>query len=191
MKKRTAVSKRIRFEIFKRDNFKCRYCGQSVSPGVILEIDHVIPVSKGGTNENINLVTSCWDCNRGKSKNMLNEGSLINIDVETQKNRIKEQRDQLKHYFKYLEQKDLLFHRLCEKAIMPIIQLSIDRWAPIDRHWKPTVVRFLKELGFDEVYEAASIAVNKRLEFKCSNVWKYFCGVCCTKIKNKQAGPNA
>jgi len=55
----------MRFEVFKRDNFTCRYCGKS-SPEVILEIDHVDPKSNGGTNDPLNLVTSCWECNRGK-----------------------------------------------------------------------------------------------------------------------------
>lgn len=60
------ISVRVRFEVFKRDNFQCRYCGQS-SPSVILEADHVVPVCEGGGDDLINLVTSCWSCNRGKS----------------------------------------------------------------------------------------------------------------------------
>jgi hypothetical protein len=60
------VSTRTRFEIFKRDNFTCRYCGHT-SPDVVLEIDHVVPVCEGGTDDAINLVTSCWSCNRGKA----------------------------------------------------------------------------------------------------------------------------
>lgn len=57
---------KTRFQIFKRDNFKCQYCGKT-SDEVILEIDHVIPKSKGGTNDYDNLITSCRECNRGKS----------------------------------------------------------------------------------------------------------------------------
>lgn len=60
------VTKRTRFEVFKRDNFTCRYCGKS-SPQVILEVDHIIATAKGGTDDPMNLATSCWDCNRGKS----------------------------------------------------------------------------------------------------------------------------
>lgn len=63
---RKPLSVRTRFEVFKRDDFACRYCGRR-SPDVVLEIDHVIPVSQGGANDEMNLVTSCWDCNRGKS----------------------------------------------------------------------------------------------------------------------------
>lgn len=60
------VTKRTRFEVFKRDNFTCRYCGKS-SPQVILEVDHIIAIANGGGDDEMNLATSCWDCNRGKS----------------------------------------------------------------------------------------------------------------------------
>lgn len=59
------LSKKARFLILHRDAFTCRYCGLS-APHVVLEVDHVIPRSLGGSNANANLVTSCWDCNRGK-----------------------------------------------------------------------------------------------------------------------------
>ena len=60
------VSPRLRFEIFKRDEFTCRSCGHK-SPEVVLEVDHIVPVAEGGTDNPINLATSCWECNRGKS----------------------------------------------------------------------------------------------------------------------------
>jgi hypothetical protein len=61
-----AVSKRTRFEVFKRDDFRCRYCGANAMQSLI-EVDHVIPASKGGTDDAANLVAACWDCNHGKS----------------------------------------------------------------------------------------------------------------------------
>ena len=45
--KRVAIPKSIRFEVFKRDSFTCQYCGES-APNVILNVDHIYPVSKGG-----------------------------------------------------------------------------------------------------------------------------------------------
>lgn len=53
----------LRMEIFIRDEFTCRYCGET---GVALECDHVIPVSRGGNHSESNLVTSCVPCNRAK-----------------------------------------------------------------------------------------------------------------------------
>jgi len=56
----------LRWEIFERDKFTCQYCGQ-YAPNVPLEVDHVIPVEDGGTDDLFNLKTSCYACNRGKS----------------------------------------------------------------------------------------------------------------------------
>ena len=54
--KRKAIGDKLRFEVFKRDQFKCQYCGKA-SPDVILHVDHINPVSKGGVNDILNLIT--------------------------------------------------------------------------------------------------------------------------------------
>ena len=64
------ISKSLRFEVFQRDNHTCQYCGRRV-PDVVLEVDHLIPVAKGGTDDFDNLVTSCEECNRGKSAKLI------------------------------------------------------------------------------------------------------------------------
>ncbi|WP_329390114.1 HNH endonuclease [Streptomyces sp. NBC_01716] len=61
-----AVSKRLRYEILRRDSHTCRYCG-ATAPDVPLRVDHVTPVALGGTDTPDNLVTSCEPCNSGKS----------------------------------------------------------------------------------------------------------------------------
>ena len=70
MAKRKGISKSTRFEVFKRDSFTCQYCGKS-APDVVLEVDHINPVSKGGDNDISNLITACFDCNRGKKDKKL------------------------------------------------------------------------------------------------------------------------
>jgi hypothetical protein len=67
---RKPISKGTRFEIFRRDRFTCQYCGRR-PPEVVLEVDHIIAVAEGGGNDDMNLVTSCVDCNRGKGKKRL------------------------------------------------------------------------------------------------------------------------
>ena len=59
------VPPRLRFDILKRDNFTCQYCGKK-SPDVELEVDHIEPYSKTEDSSPENLITSCKDCNRGK-----------------------------------------------------------------------------------------------------------------------------
>ena len=56
----------VRFTVLRRDSYTCRYCGRK-APFVSLQIDHVVPWSMEGTNELSNLVTSCKECNLGKS----------------------------------------------------------------------------------------------------------------------------
>lgn len=60
------VSKRLRFEILRRDNHACRYCG-ATAPEVKLTVDHVVPSTLGGSDDPANLVAACAACNSGKS----------------------------------------------------------------------------------------------------------------------------
>ena len=70
MTKRKNLSNKIRFEIFKRDDFTCQYCGEH-PPQIILHVDHINPVKNGGDNSTDNLVTACNTCNSGKSAELL------------------------------------------------------------------------------------------------------------------------
>ena len=55
----------VRFRVLRKDNFQCHYCGRK-PPITTLEIDHVVPVSIGGTDDEENLVVACFECNSGK-----------------------------------------------------------------------------------------------------------------------------
>lgn len=71
-KSRTRGSLKLRFEVFKKDDYKCRICGVSAKDeGVKLEVDHKIPKAKGGTDHISNLWTLCFKCNRGKGVSKL------------------------------------------------------------------------------------------------------------------------
>lgn len=60
------VTKRLRYEILRRDNHTCRYCG-GIAPEAVLTIDHVLPTALGGSDGPDNLVAACKDCNAGKA----------------------------------------------------------------------------------------------------------------------------
>lgn len=62
---RQPIRPRDRFNILQRDNFTCQYCGAK-APDVELQLDHIVPHSKGGTNDVANLRASCVTCNIGK-----------------------------------------------------------------------------------------------------------------------------
>ncbi|WP_405747715.1 HNH endonuclease [Streptomyces canus] len=73
-----AVSKRLRYEILRRDSNTCRYCGAS-APDVQLRVDHVTPVALGGTDTPDNLVTSCEPCNSGKSSATVDSALVADV----------------------------------------------------------------------------------------------------------------
>lgn len=70
---RTLMTKKLREFIKTRDNFTCCNCGNStnIEPNLLLEIDHIIPVAKGGRTAEDNLQTLCWKCNRAKSDKII------------------------------------------------------------------------------------------------------------------------
>lgn len=77
---------KLRFEVLKRDNFTCQYCGRNVVDDKIkLHCDHIIPVSKNGTDELDNLITSCMECNLGKSDILLEKQQEFYLKVILEK----------------------------------------------------------------------------------------------------------
>ena len=73
MYQRTLMTKQLREHIKARDNYTCQNCGISVQdePHLLLEIDHIIPISKNGKTSIDNLQTLCWKCNRQKSNKLI------------------------------------------------------------------------------------------------------------------------
>lgn len=65
------VPNSLRISVFERDKFKCVYCGLGAKDGAVLNVDHIIPVSKGGSNESTNLQTLCRACNNGKADRIM------------------------------------------------------------------------------------------------------------------------
>jgi len=81
---RAAIRPSDRFRIFQRDGFCCRYCGKAPDE-TELQIDHLIPHSKGGDNSYLNLITSCRLCNAGKGQNAAERVPIPIHAIETMK----------------------------------------------------------------------------------------------------------
>lgn len=180
-----AVGKRLRFEVFKRDGFQCQYCGRT-PPQVVLEPDHVVPVSDGGPDAMENLVAACFDCNRGKSNIPLTSVPRPLAEVMEE---AAERREQLEAYNQML-----LDQRAAEE----------ERIAELGRHWFNRLVRpkdygkwvfghdraqsirtFLRKLPAAVILEAMDAAharKNATLEYD-EPCWKYFCGICWNKAR--------
>ena len=81
---RQPIPRKLRHEVFKRDGYRCRECGSSKDE-TSLEIDHIVPVAKGGTNDIYNLQTLCRECNRMKHTDEWVGGET---DLEVAKNEL-------------------------------------------------------------------------------------------------------
>lgn len=179
---RKAISKKDRFEVFKRDDFSCQYCN-SKPPNVALEIDHIHPVSKGGDNSIDNLITACFDCNRGKSNKELNS---IPERLLNKTENIKIANDQYKQYQKEIKKKKAII----EKQINVIENMFISFYPKytFTERFKITVKQFINKLDEFIVLESMESAC---LKFETRNgsvqdVTKYFCGICWNKIRENE-----
>lgn len=170
-----ALSKRKRFELFKRDKFTCQYCGGR-PPTVLLELDHVVPQSRGGDDSPANLITSCQDCNRGKSNIPLD---CLVPGLEERVAEGQERLAQLKAYNRLIKAEE----RETRKSIAEV-QDALG-WEDFQAREAGSLRLFLRRLSLEEVLEAAHIAVSRKGNSP-SNLWRYFCGVCWRKIHRNE-----
>lgn len=63
---RRLMTDSLRYDVMRRDGFRCQICGATAADGYRLHVDHILPVSKGGKTELSNLRTLCERCNMGK-----------------------------------------------------------------------------------------------------------------------------
>lgn len=174
------ITKKIRFEIFKRDGFKCAYCGKA-PPTVILEVDHIEPKSKGGKDDINNYLTACFDCNRGKR-----DIPLTKIPAQLQDNIdvLIEKESQLKEYRKFIAKIEKRFISDMDE-IDSIYSEHYPGWGFSDQFRNVSLRRFLQLLPKHLIIESLYIAVSKCPDNK-DKVIPYFCGVCWNKIKGTE-----
>ena len=68
---KSRVNPQVKLNVIRRDNFKCIYCGTGGSQKNFLTVDHVLPLSKGGTNVQTNIACCCRECNAKKNSMLL------------------------------------------------------------------------------------------------------------------------
>lgn len=153
-----AVSKSIRFEVFARDSFTCQYCGQR-PPEVVLEVDHIHPRSKGGDDQIINLLTSCYDCNRGKRAKVISEVAP-RPDADLAFLKTQQEIVEVQRFLDAKKKQDALNQALCES-------LREIWWECIDTKDAPSnivLVPWINRYGATEVSEsivAAGMAIDR------------------------------
>jgi hypothetical protein len=173
---RIHVSKKTRFDVFKRDGFQCQYCGTHPSETVLLEVDHIHPVAEGGSNEIDNLVTACFDCNRGKAAGLL---SSVPQSLEDKAIQVAEREAQIRAYYEILEEKK----QRKDSEIWSVAELFMQRFGDDDISRKnfSSIRMFLDRLDYYQVLEAMEIACDR--QYSRGPAFSYFCGICWNKIK--------
>lgn len=157
MVERKPLSKKTRFEVFKRDSFTCQYCGQK-APEVILEVDHIKPVSKGGKNEILNLVTSCFDCNRGKKDKVLTDLSV----VEKQRFQIEELNIRRQQLEMMLNWRDGIsnIEEIKNNAAIELFNNNFSD-SELNEHGVKTIKTLVKKYGLQRVLDSIDISIDK------------------------------
>jgi hypothetical protein len=179
MAKRKSISKKTRFEVFKRDGFRCQYCG-ACPPGVLLHVDHINPVANGGVNDPDNLVTSCETCNQGKGAKEL---SAIPESLQSKAARIAEAEEQLLGYQEILRARaDRIEDEMWEvaEALWPG---SSEKGA--NRKDLQSIKQFIQRVGVVTVLEMAEVARAAK-PYGGSAQWRYFCGCCWRSIRRHE-----
>ena len=154
--KREPISLKTRIEVFKRDSFTCQYCGRH-APDVVLELDHIKPVAKGGTNDIMNLITSCFECNRGKGKRELNDSSVLDKQ-HNQLRLMQEKRNQLQMVMEWKEGLIDILNEQIDYFSRKLYELTDRSFTP---EYNNRLGKCLKKVGFDIVFDSFEICVNQ------------------------------
>lgn len=164
---RKPLSKRTRFEIFKRDGFKCFYCGATPTDSP-MHVDHVQAVANGGTNEPHNLITACQSCNGGKSSVPLEQRRYQGKATEADREHL----EQLKEF--------MAIQREMVDAKSEIADEALSHWERICGevpHALPArIVRMVSEFGLSKLVEAFERVESKRI-YNSTEKLKYLHGV--------------
>ena len=159
--KRKQLSKKQRFEVFKRDGFRCQYCG-SAAPEAVLQVDHIKPVASGGGNDLLNLVTSCVDCNQGKGARELGDGSAVEKQ-RAQLDHLHERREQLEMVVQWRDALVSISEDVADVVIDAMERRAIGRaFEPCARR---TVVSWAEKYDVQVLLDAVDDACRQYLRF--------------------------
>lgn len=168
-----AVSRRLRYEILRRDNHACRYCG-ATAPDVKLTVDHVVPSALGGSDDPTNLVTACAGCNGGKSASTPDAALVADVSQKAA------QWGQAMQVAIEIRTAELA----ADRARFEAFDRAWQAWGnqPREADWKGSVARFLAA-GLDDQFLADAIdtAMGNR-KIPARDIWRYFCGICWREI---------
>lgn len=182
--KRKPISKKLRFEVFKRDGFTCQYCGR-MAPDVILEVDHINPVANGGDNDIMNLVTSCRDCNRGKGKRALSSRDEIKAQ-QAQLKELSEKREQLQMMIEWRKELEKLTDMQVDVVEDEFCSVTGKTFTEVGRS---KISKLIEKYGLNEVFDSAKIYVESYYDSVSDKFTKPFetiGGICRNRERQKE-----
>lgn len=176
---RKALSKKLRFEVFKRDGFRCMYCGATPDQA-LLQCDHIHPVALGGQNEMDNLATACQPCNAGKSATPL---SVVPTSLEDRALETLEREEQIAAYQAIMRARRERIEDDCNE----VLNLFCERFRRDGIPWRDfnSIKIFVTKLGVTDALDSVDIA-HARFTYSYAQAFRYFCGVCWRKIKRAE-----
>ncbi len=187
-----ALSRRLRFEILRRDQHTCRYCGGK-APDIPLTVDHVIPTALGGTDEPSNLVTACQPCNAGKTSIQPNSPVVDDVKADA---------------FRWADAiREVAIRLSIDRDLTDVLVADFDEawssWtyqtsddgerAQIQRpnDWRESTERFLKAgAQIDMLLHLIQVAMRKQ-NIVHEARWTYFCGCAWRHINDLHEGASA
>jgi len=160
-----SISKRTRFEVFKRDKFTCLYCGKK-APDVILEVDHINPKCKGGPDGILNLVTSCYECNRGKGGIRIDDQSALQKQ-RTQIELVQEKREQNELMLKWRES----LVDLDRDTLRQVVEYINNKISPfhLKENGKRTFEKLINKFSLADILDAIDLSARKYLQYDSSD----------------------
>lgn len=177
-----AISKRLRFEILRRDGHTCRYCGRS-APEVKLTVDHVVPSALGGTDDATNLVTACSECNAGKASGQA--GDELVAEVKTEHNKWDAAvRTAAEMRAKFHEDNGPALTAFREKwnewKILDNSGRRTKKTVYLPKDWEQALERYMSDgLPIEEMIRLVDVAMNARPRgYSEDRVFRYFMGCC-------------
>jgi len=180
---RKAISNKLRFEIFKRDEFMCQYCG-SHPPKAVLHVDHITPVKLGGDNNISNLITSCSICNSGKSATSLNS---IPKSLKDTAKAMKQKEAQIKGYNKVMQEHIARVESDAWRVANMLLHTFGEPLNSINSNHFRSIKIFIERLGLYGCLESVEIMAIKNIRSE-QKAFIYFCGICWNKIKEHENG---
>jgi len=181
-----AVSKRLRFEVLRRDGHTCKYCGRS-APEVRLTVDHVMPVTLGGSDDPSNLVTACSECNSGKSS------------VPADAVRVAEVQEDALRWSSAIRAaaQEMLASEARREAVRYEFAEHWWRWksggepVPLPPSWGPSVDNFLAAgLPMEVLKSCVDIAMGRE-KVSADNTFRYMCGIAWSRVSELQESASA